>query len=126
MECCEDKMFIFEKYYNRLEGYDISNHIIDMFDEGNCPLSDKQKEYLRRFQRFDYPFQAYTWRKGKSENKTLMQMLSTPVMLLLILIIGITYCPLKFLFTGKYMINENDKSFRWLYKFAVYALNDEH
>jgi len=34
---------IFEKYYNRLEGYDISNHIIDMFDEVivHCLLNKK-------------------------------------------------------------------------------------
>ena len=43
MKCVEDKMFIFEKRYNRLEGHDISKRIIDIFDEGDCPLSDRQK-----------------------------------------------------------------------------------
>ena len=125
MKCVEDKMFIFEKRYNRLEGHDISKRIIDIFDEGDCPLSDRQKNYLRGLQRCDYHFQAYIWCEDKSEDKTLMQKLSTPIMIILLFIFGITYCPLKFLFTGKYRINVKDKSFRWLYKFVLYALNEE-
>lgn len=70
------------------------------------------------------PFQAYEWAKNPSP-KSMLQRLLIPLTMLIVIVLGITLCPLKWILTGTYTIDANSKWTRWLYNFMTFTLDEK-
>lgn len=125
----KDHNLIFEKRYDVLDGSEVAKRISDIFEK-QCPLSDYQKDWLRRSLgdsgmcgNLDMPFQAYEWERN-IRKKTDLQRISTPFVVLMNILMLLVVCPMHFLFTGKFFIDCNNKWFEPLYKCNKWALGE--
>ena len=120
----EQKGLIFQKKYKVLDGYEVSKRIEKIFEK-QCPLTDYQKSWLRRelgdsgvFGNLDMPFQAYEWEKIKDKENGFWKILGRPLAVIIVVILAIIVCPVKYLFTGKYGFYQEGKIsarfWRWL------------
>lgn len=122
---CKDRQFIFEKRYKKYEGREVAKAIIDIFEE-QCPLSPYQKEWVeRQCKEYDPPFQAYEW--GNIPNRTSMfQRLCAPFVVLLLLLMYIIVCPIKWFLTGKFYFDKRDnKVTHIIYKWMLWSLGEK-
>ena len=122
---------VFQRRYNILDGREVAKRIEKIFEK-QCPLTDYQKDWLRRelgdsgiYGNLDMPFQAYEWDRVTKE-KTLLQRISTPFVLIICCMLFVTVCPIKWLFTNKFMVDCDNKYLGWLYKWSTWTLDEKY
>lgn len=122
---------IFQRRYEVLTGQEVAQ-IIEKAFEPDCPLTTEQKDRIHRefanegiYGNLGLPFQAYRW-GAKPQTSSLLQRLLIPVVMILIIVMGLTVCPVKWLLTGRYMIDANSKVFRWVHNFIIWVLEEKY
>lgn len=105
---------IFLQKFDRLQGYQIKNALIDFFNNNEAPLTDKQRLMLTdacergMYGDLDLPFQAYKWKKNDSETSNMWWRISIPFYFIYWLLMVILM-PFKWLFTGKWYYDPDSR-----------------
>lgn len=107
---------VYYKKYKRLSGMDVVRHVDNFFKDNGSPLTDYQKELLRRYWGeslgnygdLNLPFQAYDWTDIKYKGSPLMR-LTFPIFFIFIILMTFVVRPLNWLVRGSWWFDKNSK-----------------
>lgn len=107
---------VYYKKYKRLSGMDVVNHVDKLFKDVGSPLTDYQKEILRRYWGepignygdLNLPFQAYNWTDTKYKGVPLMR-LTFPILVVFIILMTFVVRPLHWLVRGSWWFGKDSK-----------------
>lgn len=94
----------------------VAHHVDKFFKDAGSPLTDYQKEILRRYWGepignygdLNLPFQAYDWTPIKYKGEPLMR-LTFPILVIFIILMTLVVRPLHWLIRGSWWFDKNSK-----------------